>query len=245
MGKLFSAFYLVYAGLIFICLMLIMLPFILFVSVLFPGRRGRITGLFFLRMWAWVFSLLAFFWMRTENKAFINRDRPHIYIANHGSYLDAIAVCIGIPQPFSPLGKIEMARIPVFGWIYSRMVIMIDRQSKESREKSVETLKVEINAGQSILIFPEGTMNKSERPLGAFYDGAFRIALETQTAIQPFIIRRNRDLLPRTKPLAAHPGMITISFLPAVEVAGLSLENLDALKELVHQQMTNALLNIP
>jgi len=241
MSKVLSALYLVYAALIFILLMFITLPFVFIVTALFNPLTGKRMGLFFLRCWAWGFSLLSFFWVRTKNANSVNLKTPHIYVGNHGSYLDAIAVCISIPQSFSALGKIEMAKVPVFGWIYKRIVVMIDRSSKDSREQSVLSLKNEINKGQSILLFPEGTMNKTAEPLSNFYDGAFRIAIETQTPIQPFVILNNRKLLSRVNPLTAHPGLITTVFLPAVAVNEYRINDVDALKRKVYVMMEEAL----
>ncbi len=241
MSKVLSALFLLYAGLVFIFFMFIALPFVLIATALFNPLTGKRMGLFFLRCWAWGFSLFTFYWVRTENVDSVDLEIPHIYVGNHGSYLDAIAVCIGVPQSFSALGKIEMAKVPVFGWIYKRIVVMIDRSSKESREESVLSLKAEINKGQSILLFPEGTMNKTTAPLSDFYDGAFRIAIETQTPIQPFVILNNRKLLSRLKPLTAHPGLITMIFLPAVAVEGYGINDVELLKRKVHGLMEEAI----
>ncbi len=243
MSKILSALYLLYAGLIFIGLMFIALPFVIIVTTLFSPLTGKRMGLLFLRCWAWGFSLLSFYWVRTKNANLVNRQTPHIYVGNHGSYLDAIAVCISVPQSFSALGKIEMAKVPVFGWIYQRIVVMIDRSNKDSREESVLTLKNEINKGQSILLFPEGTMNKTETPLSDFYDGAFRIAIETRTPIQPFVILNNRKLLSRVKPLTARPGLITTVFLPAVAVTAYGINDVEALKKKVYVMMEEAILS--
>lgn len=241
MRKILSAIYLLYAGFLFIFLMFIALPFVLIFTTVLKPLSGKQCGLFILRCWAWVFSLFSFFWVKTLNAKEINLSKQHIYVGNHGSYLDAIAVCISLPQPFSALGKIEMTRVPVFGWIYQRLVVMIDRSSKESRAASVQALKQELSAGQSILIFPEGTMNKSEQSLSEFYEGAFRIAIETKTPLQPFVMINNRRLLPRINPLRARPGIIKTIFLSVVKVDEYSLEDVDSLKEKVFDMMNQAI----
>ena len=222
--------------------MLIVLPFVLLASAILSKASGKRIILFLLRCWAWGFSSTSFFWVKTVNKNLINNSVPHIYVGNHGSYLDAIAVCIAIPQYFSPLGKVEMTKIPIFGAIYKRIVVLIDRSSKESREHSVKSLKNDIANGVSILIFPEGTMNKSEAPLSEFYDGAFRIAIETQTPLMPFVMINNRDLLPRVDPLKAHPGLLTTVFITPVDVTGLELEDLPMLKQKVFDLMEETIL---
>ncbi|MES2417492.1 MAG: lysophospholipid acyltransferase family protein [Bacteroidota bacterium] len=241
MAKVLSGLYLLYVGIVFISLMFITLPFVLISTTIFSPLTGKRAGLFFLRCWAWAFSILSFYRVSTKNKSAVDKQQSHIYVGNHGSYLDAIAVCISIPQSFSPLGKVEMARVPVFGWIYKRVVVMIDRNNKESRAQSVLSLKNEISKGQSILIFPEGTMNKTLAPLSPFYDGAFKIAIETQTPIQPFVILNNRKLLSRTAPLTAHPGLLTTAFLPAVAVNGYKMDDLALLKQQVYEMMLNEL----
>ena len=241
MRKVLSVLYLIYTAVIFIGLMFVVLPFVLLASAIFTNTTGKRIILFLLRCWAWGFSIVSFFWIRTRNKNIINQNIPHIYIGNHGSYLDAIAVCISVPQHFSPLGKIEMTKVPIFGLIYKRIVVMIDRSSKESREQSVNALKKDIREGQSILIFPEGTMNKSEKPLSEFYDGAFRIAIETQTPLMPFVMLKNRDLLPRVNPLKARPGILTTFFIEPIAVKGLTLEDLPMLKQQVYDLMEEAI----
>lgn len=242
MYKLFSGIFLCYAATIFIALMLIALPFVLLISLVFPGKTGKRAILGILRAWAWLFSICSLFWVRTQNKQLIDRSKSHIYVGNHGSYLDAVAVCLSIPQYFNALGKIEMTKVPIFGLIYKRIVVMIDRSSKESRDASVNRLKAAIADGQSILIFPEGTMNQTDHLLNDFFDGAFRIAIETQTPIVPFVMLNNRKLLPRKNPLKAHPGLITTILLPEIEVSGLSLSDVPLLKEKVHDLMAQTLL---
>ena len=241
MYRVLSAIYLVYATLIFVVLMLIILPFALVFSIFLPINIRKKSILFLLRIWSLFFSIPSLFWIATRNKDTIDKTRAHIYVGNHGSYLDAIAVCLSVPQFFSALGKIEMTKVPIFGLIYKTYVVMIDRASKESRAESVAVLKHEISCGQSILIFPEGTMNKSAAPLTEFYDGAFRIAIETQTAILPFVMINNRELLPRVDPLKARPGIITTVFLPVVEVEGLVIDDLPQLKEKVYKMMESAI----
>ncbi|WP_199120195.1 1-acyl-sn-glycerol-3-phosphate acyltransferase [Pedobacter sp. ASV28] len=242
MSKFLSAIYLFYASIIFIVLMFVALPFVLLFSAVLPLSKGKKAILFILRTWALCFSLFSFFWVTTKGKKNINTSRSHIYIGNHGSYLDAVAVCLTIPQYFSALGKIEITKVPVFGLIYKRIVVLIDRSSKESRDISVMALKKDVANGQSILIFPEGTMNQTESPLSDFFDGAFRIAIETQTPIIPFVMVNNKKLLPRKNPLKARPGLIISILLPEVSVTGLSLEDVPALKKKVYDLMEEAIL---
>lgn len=230
MRKLLGGFYLLYAAIVFFILMLMVCPFILLSMGIFNEKTGRKISFWFLKSWAWGFSLLTCLWFTTRGTP-IDTERAYIYVGNHSSFLDAVAIVLGIPQAFSPLGKIEMLKIPVFGWIYKRLVVMIDRSSRESRDHSVAELRKDLAEGQSILIFPEGTMNKTDQPLAPFYDGAFRLAIETQTPILPFAIRNSRAHLPRTNPLLLNPGTIKTVFGETIEVKGLVAEDLEKLKQ--------------
>lgn len=243
MQRLLSAIFLLYAAIIFITLMFVALPFVLLFSAIFPINMSKRAILIVLRTWAALFSLFSFFWITTKNKWSVDRSKSHIYVGNHGSYLDAIAVCVAVPQYFSALGKVEITKVPIFGLIYKRIVVLIDRSSKESREQSVQALKQDLASGLSILIFAEGTMNQTEKPLADFYDGAFRIAIETQTPIIPFVMMNNRELLPRKDPLKARPGLITTIFLPEVSVVGLTMDDVPNLKRKVYDLMENAILS--
>lgn len=230
MRKLLGGFYLFYAAIVFFILMVMVCPFIILSMGVFKEKTGRKISFWFLKFWAWSFSLLTCLWFTTRGTP-IDTRRAYIYVGNHSSFLDAVAIVLGIPQAFSPLGKIEMLKIPVFGWIYKRLVVMIDRSSRESRDHSVAELRKDLAEGQSILIFPEGTMNKTDQPLAPFYDGAFRLAIETQTPILPFAILNSRAHLPRTDPLLLNPGTIKTVFGEAIEVKGLAAEDLEKLKQ--------------
>ncbi|WP_411273745.1 lysophospholipid acyltransferase family protein [Daejeonella sp.] len=235
--RVFSLLFLIWSFVIFIAAMLLALPFIFFFSTLLRNKRGSNIIFFFLKAWGWIFCILCSLQIRTLNKSSIDPMKAYIYVCNHNSYLDAIAVVLAIPGSFKPLGKIEMVKVPIFGLIYRKVVVLIDRASKESRAKSVEELKQDLANGQSILIFPEGTMNRGDEPLTDFYDGAFRLAIEMQTPIAPMVIINARNLFPRADPLAAKPGVITCIFDKPVEVKGLEPAELENLKARVYGNM--------
>ncbi len=235
--KVAAFLFLIWGFLVFISAMILVFPLIILMSALFKKKKAQDILFLFLKIWAWIFSVLCFFPVRTRGKESLNPDKACIYVCNHNSYLDAIAVVLSIPGSFKPLGKIEMVKMPIFGMIYRRVVVLIDRKSQESRSRSVEELKIDLGNGQSILIFPEGTMNRSDAPLSEFYDGAFRLAIETQTDIVPMVILNARKLLPRDNPLAIRPGVLECVFADRVEVSGLKPDDLIHLKTRVYQCM--------
>ena len=241
--KVAAFLFLIWGFLVFISAMILVFPLILLISALFQKKKSQDLIFFFLKVWAWIFSVLCFFPVRTRGRESLDPDKACIYVCNHNSYLDAIAVVLAVPGSFKPLGKIEMVKTPIFGMIYRRVVVLIDRKSQESRARSVEELKIDLSNGQSILIFPEGTMNRSDAPLSEFYDGAFRLAIETQTAIVPMVILNARKLLPRNKPLNIRPGVLECIFADRVEVTGLKPDDLVDLKTRVYKCMEELIID--
>lgn len=241
-SRFFSLIFLIWAALVFVSMMLISVPVILFINWIFKGKKAQQLSFVLLRIWAGVFALLCFYRIKQQNKQHAARKGAFIYVCNHSSYLDAIAVVLTAPQAFKPLGKIEMAKVPIFGAMYKHLVVMVDRGSKESRSQSVESLKTELDGGQSLFIFPEGTMNRTGQVLQDFYDGAFRIAIETQTPIAPMVLLHAGQLLHPKRLLSIKPGSMTMVFLPTVSVDGLTQEQLPELKARVYQMMEEAIL---
>lgn len=241
MRKFFGAIYLAYGLIVFFAVMILVLPFIIITSFI-PNKLGSTIPFFFLRVWSHLFSYLTLFFYRVHGAEKIDKSKPYIYVPNHGSYLDATSVVIAAPTAFKPLGKIEMSKIPLFGFIYKRVVVMVDRSTKESRSESVEKLKLVLQKGISILIFPEGTMNRTPHVLKDFYDGAFRIAIETKTPIAPFVVINARELMPRNNPLSVHPGVIDVVFADPIDVSEYTPDDLESLKLRVYKLMEEMIL---
>lgn len=237
----FRLVYCLYALLLFIAGMLCVLPFVALFS--FLGARWGGNQIYRVCRW-WDVVWLTLVGIRHQN---IYESRPdpgrqYIFIANHISYLDIPMILRAIPRnSIRVLGKVEMARIPIFGYIYSRAVVMVDRRNAHERSRSVRELKGVLSMGVSVFIFPEGTFNETGQPLKTFFDGAFRIAIETQTALQPILFLGTYDLMHYRSIFSLRPGRFRSVFLPPVEVEGLGMDDLPVLKDRVYGLMEEAL----
>jgi 1-acyl-sn-glycerol-3-phosphate acyltransferase len=171
------------------------------------------------------------------------RKKQYIFVANHISYMDIPQVLM-IAKPDHPLrilGKYEMVKVPIFGWIYRAAVILVDRRNAETRAKSVRALKAAIKNGISIFIFPEGTFNESDAPLKSFFDGAFRIAIETGTPIKPVLLVDTLERLHYRSVFALSPGKNRVVYLEEVPVEGLEMKDIANLKQKVFDLMDQGL----
>jgi 1-acyl-sn-glycerol-3-phosphate acyltransferase len=231
--------YIIYATIVFLAIMFLILPPIFLASFLGKVRGGNIV-FYFLRFWSKTWFPAVGIRVKKIYKHDKKDKTPYLFVVNHRSYLDA-ALAVGVMRlPFRPLGKIEMKRIPFFGFIYKQSVVLVDRSDAKARSRSVREMITAIRQGISILIFPEGTTNETTSLLQPFHNGAFRIAIETQTPIQPVLYLDNGKRL-HAKGFNLNPGRCRVVYLPPVPVAGLTMENLPALKQQVFDIMEREL----
>ncbi|HKP31479.1 MAG TPA: lysophospholipid acyltransferase family protein, partial [Chitinophagaceae bacterium] len=155
----------------------------------------------------------------------------------HNSLIDVPLTTPYIPGPNKTIAKIEMSKIPLFGLIYKRGSVLVDRKSDDSRRKSLDEMKNVLRQGIHMCIYPEGTRNKTGQPLKSFYDGAFKLASDTGTPIIPTLCFNTAKVLPNNKSFYLMPHRLGMHFLEPVEVK--KGEDVAALKEKVFEIMKN------
>ena len=236
--KILTTIYSIWAISVFTFFMIMFLPFI--ILPIFIGNNGGKITYFFLWLWSWIFSKLTFISYEIIDRANIKKGKAYIYVSNHTSYLDVPGVRLAIRGQFRPLAKKELLKVPIFGWIVNAVTVVVDRSSAQSRKESLDRIKALIKEGISILIFAEGTQNRSKEILQPFYDGAFRLAINTQEPILPLVIIGAGKLMAPGK-LSIKPGKIKVVCLPEVSVQGLAHENMEELKQNIFNQMKKEL----
>jgi 1-acyl-sn-glycerol-3-phosphate acyltransferase len=119
---------------------------------------------------------------------------------------------------------------------------MVDRRDAEKRARSVRVLKSVLRRGISIFIFPEGTFNLTRKPLKEFFDGAFRIAIETQTPIKPMLFLDAYNRMNYHSIFSLNPGRSRTIFLETIEVKGYTMTDVQKLKQKVYGLMERKLI---
>jgi len=238
--KPFQWIYCVYAFVLFVVIMLLLFPFA-FVASFFGRIRGGNMIFRLCILWADTWFALVFIFTRRIYESPHNKHKPYIFVTNHISLLDAAILPKAYRQPLRPLGKVEMSKIPVFGFIYRKAIVTVDRNNAENRAKSIRILKSIIGKGISVLVFPEGTYNETRLPLKDFYNGAFRVAIETQTPVKPVLFLDAYARLHYQNIFSLSPGRCRIVFLEEIPVAGLTIASTEDLKWKVYELMERKL----
>ena len=192
-------FYTVYVAL----LVALLLPLQILVQYLLP--KNILTH--WVRWMSHVFLWLAGcpFVVEQENAA--AEEKQCIYVANHSSYLDAFLITAIVPAGTVFVVKAEIEQWPLVGHFLKKMeYIFVDRMDVTHSTKAVDAIGAAIDAGKSIVLFPEGTFTYATG-LRPFKLGAFKLAVEKQVPLCPIAIRGLRRVL-RSNSALMRPGFI-------------------------------------
>ncbi|WP_235921149.1 lysophospholipid acyltransferase family protein [Foetidibacter luteolus] len=178
------------------------------------------------RAWMTFFLNLVGCPLKVKGGHYFKEGESYVVVCNHNSLMDVPVTTPFMPHANKTIAKKSFAKVPLFGWIYSLGSVLVDRNSDASRRKSFEEMKRVLALGLDMVIYPEGTRNRSGKPLKEFYDGAFRLAVDSKRKIMPTLIFNTRKVLPASKPFFMLPHKLQMHFLPPVEVEGLSSKEL-------------------
>jgi len=122
-------------------------------------------------------------------------NEPLIVMANHQSYFDIPVLYTALPEPFGMLAKQELFRVPIFrAAMRGLRCIPIDRGNRRQSFESLKKAAAEVRAGNSIVVFPEGTRS-DDGAIQELKKGPFYLAEMAGVPIVPVGIRGTRDAL--------------------------------------------------
>lgn len=196
------------------------------ISYLLPEPQASVYFIKIARIWMNVWLRLVGCPVRIKGEENFAAGQNYVVTCNHNSLLDIPLSSPYIPGTNKTIAKKSFAKVPLFGWFYSKGSVLVDRKDERSRRKSFDDMKAVLRKGMHICIYPEGTRNRSNEPLKKFYDGAFRLSKDTGHAVIPTLIFNTRKALPADKPFFFRPAKLEMHFLPPVDPAGLTAEQL-------------------
>lgn len=188
------------------------------------------------RLWARVSLRLAGQRLSVSGQEHLPPQGAVIFMPNHQSNLDILALFAGLPVQFRWLAKQELFRIPLFGLAMRRTdYIPVDRSDRRAAIASMSLAAQRIAGGTSIILFPEGTRSP-DGDLLPFKKGGFMLALRAQVPIIPISLQGSGEALPKYS-WRVRPGRITVRIFPPLTTVGLETTDRDRLMEDVRRPL--------
>jgi 1-acyl-sn-glycerol-3-phosphate acyltransferase len=228
----------IYALLFFPVTLIVMTVLYVFIFTFFSKKKAPHVAHALSRIWARLLTIIFFGPVRVRNKHFIDPKKTYVFVANHQSQLDIPAYALACKNTIRFLAKAELTKIPLMGYIIRNLYLTVNRTDRSDRNKSIEVMRKSLDEGISVFLCPEGTRNKYEEPpLLEFREGAFRLAVITQTPIATLTLLNTGRKLSPLHPIALAPGAIYGVWDEPIETKGMTLDDVPALKEKVRQSM--------
>lgn len=221
------------------CVISFVVPFILLYPflLLFTSRPAWYAYAHRLhRFWSGLQLKLYFIPVTIERRAWLDPRQRYIFTPNHSSYIDIPLLLYAIPGFLNFVGKSDLAKVPLWGKVYNKLYISVDRRNPVNSARSYIRSKKTLAEGRNLVIFPEGTISqKAGEEMLPFKDGPFKMAIETQTPVVPVSMPFNHIFLPDVEGkfiVRWHPLKMILH--EPISTTGLTLQDLPELKNKVY-----------
>lgn len=232
MKKLLSIVYTVYCAIIFVAVFLLLFPLI---YICIQRKSWHRFAHRIIRFWSYCFFFLVGMPIKREFRFRPVRSATYVFVANHFTYLD-IAVGMNIlDNYFAYVGKSDVKNVPLFGYMFAKLHIQVDRTDKNSRTKSLKKGIDTVKSGRSVFIMPEGGIITENPPYmhTPFKDGPFLMAIENQVPIVPITYLNLHKI---NEPLNLFKwGRPKVIFHEPIITLGMTSEDINALKRQVYE----------
>lgn len=216
---------------------LVLGPLVLVISLFSEtGRAPYMIG----RFWAWLVMKTNRVRVRVQGLEKIEGKRSYVFISNHSSNLDPLAVAWKLSNPLRFIGKQSLEKIPLFGWAARRAkVIFIDRSDSPKSIARINQAIHELKDGISAYFFAEGTRNLGGK-LQAFKKGGVVLALKAKLPIVPITILDSHKLFPK-RALRIKPGVMNVIVDDPIDTTPFSEEDrekvLDKVRSIIFRNL--------
>lgn len=221
-----------------IATILLMVPFLLILTA-----KESYYPIFWklVRIWAKILIYGMGFRLKVTYDEQLDRNKSYMFCANHASLMDPFVLIALSKNPIVFVGKQELVKIPIFGFFYKRVVIMVDRNSPKSRKRVYEMAKKRLQNGVSMAIFPEGLVPTENVVLAPFKNGAFSLAIEYKIPIVPQVYYDCKRFFSWDF-FKGGPGVFRIHQHKCIHSKDLKKQDIQILKEQTFDLMYNSLI---
>lgn len=237
--NIFRAIWRVWFYVFFGLSLLIMIPF-LFILTFHENQYPTLYKI--IRAFSKTLIYVMGFRLKKQIEEPLDASQSYMFCPNHTSMLDPFILISMIKNPIVFVGKSELKKIPVFGFFYKRICILVDRSSQKSRKEVYFSAKRRLQNGTSVAIFPEGMVPEEDVVLSPFKNGAFSLAIEHQIPIVPATYYDCKRFFSWTY-FKGRPGTIRIKQHKPIYTKGLDKKSLKTIKEQTFTILFNDLSN--
>lgn len=194
----------------------------------------------FTSLWGSLYTWCTPIWkVQITGKEHLPGDSPHVIVANHQSFVD-ILLLFRLRLHYKWVSKVENFRAPLVGWNMTlNRYIPIARGTMKGNLQMMRACEDALRAGNSLMMFPEGTRSP-DGTMRPFKDGAFELALRTQSPILPIVIDGTAQALPKGGMLLDSARRIRLTILPAIPYSAFSGMSAREANRMVWERMENA-----
>jgi len=195
------------------------------------------------RVWANTILFVMGFSTIVEREENLVPGQSYVISPNHTSIIDILLTLSITKNPFVFLGKKELVNIPVFGYVYKRTCILVDRNDIKSRRTAIRQAQKRLHNGLSVCIFPEGKVPDDESTiLDEFQKGAFRLAVDFKIPIVPITYYDCKKRFSYTF-FSGSPGPLRVKTHRFLHTNNMTQKDIIPLKEKTYQIIYNDLKN--
>ena len=189
------------------------------------------------RFLGFISSATAGFFYSFSYEVPVDWSQTYIICPNHTSSLDISAISVMISGNFAFMGKEELLKNPVTRLFFKTIDIPVNRNSKMSSFRAFKRAEDYLRQHISVVIFPEGKIDDTYPPvLNPFKNGPFRLAIEQQIPIIPVTIRNTwKKMWDNGFKYGSRPGICDICVHKPISTSGLTVNDVDKLRETVYQ----------
>ena len=224
----------IWALVVFASTMMVFFPFYMVCFILPDPQKTRYHR-FLSQIWMGAFLLLSGCTFKVTGKEVFDGLENAVVVCNHNSLIDVPLSTPFLPRANKTIAKKSFIYVPIFGWIYQFGSVIVDRKNDQSRRTSYDDMKRVLDNGLDMLIYPDGTRNKTSEPMKSFYDGAFKLAVDTQKPIIPVVLLNTKKILPAYPIMCFKPGRIQMDILTPISSEG---HTVHSLKQLAFETMS-------
>jgi 1-acyl-sn-glycerol-3-phosphate acyltransferase len=208
--------------------------------VTLPFDKGRYAAGYLFRKLTVVHQVLNPLWTFHTTGTFpTDPRRPYVVVANHQSFVDILLIS-HLPWEMKWLSKKDFFQYPLVGWMM-RMAgdIKLYRGQRDSAIAAMAACRDRLDKRVSVMIFPEGTRSH-DGELKAFKSGAFRLAIEAGAPVLPLAVNGAYTALVKGD-WRFGVSDAEVRVLDPIDTTGMTLDDVDRLKQMAHDAISAAL----